>query len=254
MCITRFFTNTSSYTIKVVHINGLALKNYVSVQRNILYENYKNKMITLEQYNIESKALTNWKGHCIHPELIEQNYTTGETNKHYIVITQQDKIVEIHKSLSLVLLGEKMENSNVIKIAENLYITSHSIIPLVNTSMNSNLEFTQLKYNPVKDCYVDPETLLEYENLTKKNMTQMNRYVLNYLNNTQIKKYDIVNIADIENDLYVVKNIDKWKEGFFNKKTNETYEELGQRIDKYNYEIQKLDMIDSINKNFSDEL
>ena len=50
-------------------------------------------------------------------------------------------------------------------------------------------------------------------------------------NNTQIKKYDIVNIADIENDLYVVKNIDKWKEGFFNKKTN--------KIKKIDFDRQK---------------
>lgn len=179
-------------------------------------------------------------------EYIEYNINKGETKIMRYGITQRDKPVEIIQSV--LDQSEQMQNFNVIKISEGLYITSHCLIK--DSSINKKLNFEELKYDFDKDCYVDIDKYnnnktTDYTNLTKENVEKMWLYLDRFID-TKIKKIDITNTADVMNQVAFLSYLKEFEKGIFNKNS---YQEIEKAMVQEDIKFTKLET--QLNKNIN---
>ena len=198
------------------------------LQKSYVLELYNKKIITKMEKDHAIAFLNKWKIDCSHSFAFVTKYDeiNNTIKEYYFAITKSSKDVTIIKSLSENYFGEKSQTFKVLKINDNLYITSHSLIQNVNLT---ELKFGELKYDPAKDCYVDMDNskITAFENLTKENVDKMGQYIIDYIESTDIKKVDISNAGDIINDVVALKYLESFKKGTFDKAT---YEEIGEEM------------------------
>jgi hypothetical protein len=165
---------------------------------------------------------------------------TNEVKIFHFNITSKPKSVVIIKSLSEANLGNKDEIFKVIKINQGLYITSHSLISDVNLT---EIPYEELKYDPVKNIYVDIDVsnnskITEFNNFTKANIEKMAQVIINHIESTEVKKVDISNAADVVNDVAVLKYFQAFEKDTFNKAT---YQEIGEAMLKIEDEVMQIE-------------
>lgn len=256
-------TDKYSYTFTIDKINKYNCKQYVMQQKELLKECAKLKLITQQDRFKVDNALENWFKHCSHSmiNVAVQNLETKVIRNYSVSLTQRGKDVEIIRSISEDMLGEKTQHFSVIKIANDLYIPSHFLI--IDVSNNDKLNFNHLKYDEDKDCYVDVsnQNKIYFKNLTQDNIKKVFINIVYRMESDEIIKVDITNSGNPLSDIIIIKNIEKWQEGFFDKISNNTYKEVGEKIDEFNADIikkindLKLNMnIEKINKKIEDEL
>jgi hypothetical protein len=158
--------------------------------------------------------------------ILKKDDLNHEIQEYLLPITSSQNKVTILPSLTESLLGENEKIYNVIKIMDNLYITSHSLIINVDSS---KLEFESLKYDEKKAYYVDSDNK-DFINLTKKNLEKMCQDIVNRLDlmDTKIEKIDITTSGDLKNDVVGLKYLEEYKKGTFDKKT---YQEINIEMD-----------------------
>lgn len=236
-------TDKYVYTFTIDRINKYNCKQHWIQQKEFLNDLVTENFIKQQHCVQGNDALENWFKHCSHSmiNVIVQNLKTNTVMNYSVPLTQRDKNVEIIKSISEDFLGEKAQHFSVIKIAPNLFITSHFLI--INGSNNDKLKFSRLQYDEDKDCYVDVSNSnkIYFKNLTQDNIKKAFIDIVKRFESDQITIVDITNSSELESDIICVKNIEKWQEGVFDKTLNNSYEEVGKTINnfKWNMNIEK---------------
>lgn len=236
----KIITDKSSYTFSINRISLSAWKSYVKSQKDFLDYSYENNHITLDQYNLVKEALLNGSLHNSHSilKVLKENLLNKEIEEYIFPITKSENKIVIIPSSSHIILGEIMQYSNVIKIAEGLYIPSHGLVSKIDLTINKQLEPYSLQYDKVKNCHVDIDKYnnsktTNFINLTKENVEKMCIDVVDLVESTTIKKFDITSSVDIKNDIVSYKVLEAFKNGVFNNKSINEQVQV-QQIDTIN--------------------
>ncbi len=242
MCFFKIIVNNFEYKIKIMRSSLHSCKKYANKQHFFIDELQRDNIITAAQALRAQQAIDGWKSHRSHADasVLQVNLDTNEVKIFHFNITSKPKSVVIIKSLSEANLGNKDEIFKVIKINQGLYITSHSLISDVNLT---EIPYEELKYDPVKNIYVDIDVsnnskITEFNNFTKANIEKMAQVIINHIESTEVKKVDISNAADVVNDVAVLKYFQAFEKDTFNKAT---YQEIGEAMLKIEDEVMQIE-------------
>jgi hypothetical protein len=227
--------------LKLVRLNVNDLKDHINSHKK--YSNYlfEKGIITKEQNDKVIFNLDKAKVHSIHSMLHvqEYDYSTNKMQEYLFVITSSPNKVTILKSLSESVLGGRPEYYNVIKISNDLYITSHSLA----IHLSNGLPFEELQYDKNKGYYVSLSLSLDkkkFENFTEENIQKMCQEVISRLESTEtkIEKKDITASMDLKNDIVALHYLEEFKKGTFNKAT---YLEIDSEMDQLDDKFTKIE-------------
>lgn len=223
----------NTYEVRFVRISKSECKSHINKSTEFIDSIYAKGIISNEDYNYYIAALANWERHCSHAmlELTIINLITKEKTKLLHPITKSENDFEIIGPLSQYKLGVKNQYYNVVWLTERLGITSHGLIPVVESA--NELTFQELYYDEVKNCYVDKNNnskITNFTNLTKENVDKITDDFINFVESNEIKKVDIAALSDIQNEVIALKLIEEYQTNAFDKNT---YEDISESIDNY---------------------
>jgi hypothetical protein len=234
-------TKQASYILSLVRMNAKKCSNHINSQKEYLIDLRKEDLITEEQMKNIIKALDKAEVHCIHSMLhvSKEDLISKQIQKYLFAITSSPNKVTILKSLSESVLGENPEYYNVIKILDDLYITSHSLA----IHLSNELPFEELQYDKNKGHYVGfdkSNNLKDFKNFTNENIEKMCLEVISRLEytETKIEKIDITTTLDLKNDIVAFKYLEEFKKGTFDKAT---YQEIDSEMDQLDEKFTKIE-------------
>ena len=172
------------------------------------YEKIKQaKIIKSEDMTVTREAFKDWYQHMQHPAAIVELY--DEKSKQYseIVFNLTSKASDISIKPSIITIGNKPKNYKVIKISENLYITSHSLVTDINEVDHDperrSIEYEELKYDTTKKYYVGAK---QYENLTQENTEGIIEVIKQELQKENHEKVDMTSHIHSE-DMFIASKL-----------------------------------------------
>lgn len=205
-------------------------KDYIKYHKDYLKFLGKRKerdILTIDQKNESSDILNDFKIHCSHATLhvSQLNLKTHERHEYNFAITSSAKPVTIKPSLSEAMVGETAKNYPVRKIAEELYITSHSIYN------GWPLQPESLIYDEDADRYKEMATNKPF-NITQENFEIMSLLVVNQIESKDVEKIDITSKGNFKDDIVSFKMLEAFQKGQFANKSNPEIDKELNIVDK----------------------
>ena len=239
MCIFKI----GPYIISIVRMSKSNCKKHYVLQTSYVWDLYKKNIITENERDHALSFLNKWKIDCSHSFAYIKKYDTftNAVIEFYFGITKSENDVTIVKPLSNHFLGEKDQKYQVIKITDNLYITSHSLIPNINLT---ELKLQELHYDSLKNYYFDIDAsnsnnpkITEFSNLSSENVEKMVKIIIQHIESTEIKKVDISNAENLVNDVAALIYFKEFQKNRFDKAT---YEEIGAEMSQIDDEVMQI--------------
>ena len=216
----------------IVRVSQEMYKLHLFQQHKILKSLYDKNILTKYQYQQGKFYIDKNKvdfSHCL-LQIIEQHNVTNEIRISYHVITKSEKDVKVVASLVEEFYGEQVQSYPVLKITDNLFLTSHSIVNLTKMEL--------LKFDEEKGHYVDTVNNKDFSNLTMENNLKMFNFIKNYKEYNIVKKIDIENAKNIIEEAAALNFLEEFKKGTFDKNT---YTEIQYEMDKLDIKITEVE-------------